>query len=430
MSKPADGKPVELDPSAPDIARWLRPGDAVVLGEAASEPQLLASALRAAQPAVGPLTLFLGVTLADGFGPDAHPDLRFASFGAMGRNAALSRAGRLDVVASHYSQLPSLFDAGLLRADVVLVQLSRAEGQSGYSLGPTHDYLVNAARRARVVIAEVNALAPWTHGAPWPDDLRIDAIVHSERALPEWPAVRIGEVERRIAAHAIGFIGDGATLEVGLGNAPEAVAAALAGHRHLGVHSGLITDTLLPLVDCGAIDNSRKPLDAGVSVAGQLFGTSALYRRAHCNPAFAVRPPSHTHDIRVLAALPAYTAINSALEVDLVGQVNAELAGRSYLGGVGGQVDFVRGAMLSRGGCSLTVLPSTARDGKASRIVARAPSRVTTAQSDVDVVVTEWGAAHLRGQTLRERVRRMLAIADPGFRDELEREARESGLLG
>jgi acyl-CoA hydrolase len=422
--------PVELDRSAPDITRWLRAGDTVVVGEAASEPQALAAALRAAQPAVGALEVFLGVTLAAGFGPDAPSGMHFTSFGAMGRNTALARAGRLDVVASHYSQLPSLFDAGILRSDVVLVQLSLAPGESGYSLGPTHDYLVNAARRARVVIAEVNACAPWTNGAPWPADIRIDALLRSELPLPEWPLVRVGDVERRIAGHAIGFIGNGSTLEVGLGNAPEAVAAALSGHRNLGVHSGLITDTLLPLIDCGAIDNSRKPFDTGVSVAGQLFGTATLYRRAHCNPAFSVRPPSHTHDIRVLAALPAYTAINSALEVDLVGQVNAELAGRRYLGGVGGQVDFVRGAMLSAGGRSLTVLPSTASEGKASRIVARGPARVTTAHSDVDVVVTEWGAAQLRGQPLRERVRRMLAISDPRFRDGLEREARESGLLG
>jgi acyl-CoA hydrolase len=235
----------------------------------------------------------------------------------------------------------------------------------------------------------------------------------------------IGEREEIIARHVGRYIEDGTTVQIGIGAIPDAVMASISDRRDLGFHSGLISDRVADLIENGAMTNARKPIDTGIAVACMVLGTSRLYRFVHRNPAVVMFSVAHTHGAKVISQLNRFVAINSAVEVDLTGQVNAEVAGGVYVGTVGGQVDFVRGAQLAENGRSVIALPSTARNGKLSRIVSRLSGPVTTARSDADAIVTEFGAADLRGQPLDERVRRMIAIAHPDFREPLEREAYE-----
>ncbi len=409
---------VELGPAALDLARFIRPGDSVVVAQASSEPLTLAEALVAQAERLGALTVFIGGSWSDTFAPDRAPGYRYVSYGALGTNARLARAGRLDVVPCHYSQLPWLFASGTWRADVVLIGLSPA-ADGVMSLGPSHGFALAAARRARTVIGEVNERMPWAHGGELPAGLRIDAIVRSARPLPRYPAAKIGEGERRVAAHVAALVPNGATLQLGVGTLPDAVLEALAGHRDLGLHSGMLTGAVLPLLESGVVTNARKPIDAGVTVTGLLIGDEKLYAHAHRNPAIRLAAPDYTHATAVLAQLPDFVSVNSAVEVDLFGRVNAEMAGGQYVGAVGGAMDFIRGAAAAPGGRAIIALPSVSRDGKASRIVATC-SMVTTPAADADVVATEWGVAELRGIDYAERARRIAAIAHPEHREALE----------
>jgi acetyl-CoA hydrolase len=215
---------------------------------------------------------------------------------------------------------------------------------------------------------------------------------------------------------------DGATIQVGVGTLPDAVLEALAGHRDLGVHSGMLTSAVLPLLESGVVTNARKPIDRGVTVTGLLIGDEKLYAYANRNSAIRLAAPDYTHARSVLAQLPAFVSVNSAVEVDLFGRVNAEVAGGHYVGGVGGAMDFIRGAAAA-GGRAMIALPSVSRDGKTSRIVA-ACTTVTTPAAEADLVLTEWGVAALRGIDYAERARRLTAIAHPDFRANLEAAAR------
>jgi acetyl-CoA hydrolase len=413
---------VELDPGSLDFARFIRPGDTVVVGQASAEPLTLTEALVAQADRLGATTVFIGASWSDTFAPDKSPSLRYVSYGALGANARLARAGRLDVVPCHYSQLPWLFESETLRADVVLLALSPTF-DGVMTLGPSHGYALAAARRARTVIAEVNERMPWTYGGELPADLRIDAVVRTSRPLPQYPAARIGEVERQVAARVAALVPGGATLQLGVGMLPDAVLEALADRRDLGLHSGMLTSAVLSLLESGAVTNARKPLDHGVTVTGMLIGDEKLYSYAHRNPRLRLAGPEYTHSSGVLAQLPGFVSVNSAVEVDLCGRVNAEVAGGQYVGGVGGAMDFIRGAAAAPGGRAIIALPSTSRDGKASRIVASCAT-VTTPAAEADVVVTERGVAELRGIDYATRAKRIAAIAHPDFREVLEKAAR------
>jgi acyl-CoA hydrolase len=239
----------------------------------------------------------------------------------------------------------------------------------------------------------------------------------------EVASAAITETDEAIARHAAAYVEDGSVLQIGIGAVPDAFVRLLGDRRDLGVHSGMLGDGLVDLAEAGVITNARKPIDRGVSVTGSLIGTRRLHEFAHRNQEIRMCDTSYTHDATVLARLDKLVTVNSALEVDLTGQVNAEQTGASYLGGTGGQVDFVRAGARSPGGHAIIALPATARGGTVSRITARLSGPVTTARSEVDVIVTEFGAAELKGQPLAERARRLTAIAHPGFREELEREA-------
>jgi acyl-CoA hydrolase len=410
---------IELDAASLDLVRFIRPGDTVVVAQAAAEPLTLTEALVAEADRLGEITVFIGAMWSDTFAPERAPRFRYLSYGALGTNGRLARAGRLEVIPVHYSQLEWLFESGTARADVALLGL--AQGPDGaFNLGAAHGFALAAARRARTVVAEVNERAPWLPGGELPPDLRLHAVVRTARPLPGQPPAKIGAIERAIGRRVAELVPDGATLQIGVGTVPDAVLEALAGHRDLGLHSGMLTASVLPLVEAGAVTNARKPIDTGVSVVGLLIGDQRLYDHVRGNRAWRLAAPGYTHASTVLARLPGFVSVNAAVEVDLAGRVNAEVAGAAYVGGVGGAIDFMRGAAAAPGGRSIVALPSLSRDGKLSRIVARCAA-VTAPAADADLVVTEWGVAALRGVSYEERARRLVAIAHPDHRAELAR---------
>ena len=379
-----------------DLSRIIRPGDGIVAGQACSEPQALMEALVAQRAAFSGASLFLGVNYAGIVKPEHADHLRLSAYCGAGRNRALADAGVLDIHPHPYSRLATLIRERKIPSDVVLLQVSPPNARGEYSMGLAVDYLPSAIAMARAVIAEVNDRVPWTHTEKLFRKEHFTLIVESSREPAAPPPARAGAAEAAIARHAATFISDGATLEFGLGVLPDAVCLALSSRKGLKIHSGTIGDGIIDLMRSGAV---------GEAVCGQLIGTRRLFDFARDNPAIRMRSTEYTHDPRVLASLERFIAINSAVEVDLTGQVNAEVAGGSYLGAVGGALDFMRAANQSPGGVSLLVLP-------AARIVKSLSGPVSTPRSEAGVIVTERGAADLRGCTLNERMRRMQAISN------------------
>jgi len=301
------------------------------------------------------------------------------------------------------------------------VQVAPADENGCYSLGLVSDYIRAAVRRARVVVAEINPQVPQVPCAEPLADADIDIAVHIDRPVVELAPAAKADLDWVIAKYAQSFIPERATLQVGIGAVPDAVMANLRSHRDLSIHSGMLGDSAADLVECGAVTNVYKEVDPGVMVTGALIGTRRLYDFCHRNKGVRMHPLSHTHGISTLSRLSRFISLNSAIEVDLGGQVNAECVGDWYLGAIGGQVDYVRAAGASPGGRSLIALRSTAQEGKITRIVASLSGPVTTARSDTDVIVTEFGAADLRGKSLQQRAKAMIAIAHPDHRETLDR---------
>lgn len=408
-----------------DLSQFIRPGDGILFQQGCGEALSLTEKLVAQRAGYSGAGIFFGSGFSKTFQPEHADHLRFKGFGGIGTLRKLAAAGKLDPVPCHISSIESLIQAGTIRTDVVLLQVSPANDKGEHSFGLVNDYVRAAMAKARVVIAEVNAQIPWT---PCDRPLQADEItvaVETDRAPLELPAAPFGELERSIAAHLADFIPDRATLQVGIGAVPEAIVAMMSDRRGLGVHSGMIGDSVVELMERGVITNEHKGMDPGVTISGVLFGTQRLYHFAHRNPEIRLCPTSYTHNLATLSKLRNLVSINSALEVDLTGQVNAEAIGGDHIGAVGGQVDFVRAAVQSEGGVSIIALPAAGKKGD-SKIVSRLAGPVTTARSDVDVIATEHGAVRLRGLSIRERVRAMVSIAAPEHREALMRDARET----
>jgi acyl-CoA hydrolase len=407
-----------------ELARYLRPGDTVVWGQACGEPLSVTEALVAQRESLPGLRCFLGIPCSDTVRPEHADHLRFVSYSGAGANQALLSAGVLDLLPCHYSALPAILASGPLRAEVVMLALPPARPDGRHGLGVCADYVGALVSQARIVIAEVSEQIPDVGCEPTLSGDDIDVIVHTRRPPAEYYSTRpMGEVETAITGLVAGLVPDGATLQVGIGSMPSLVLADLAGHRDLGVHSGMITDAVAALIEAGAVTGARKATDRGLVVTGFLMGTGSLREHAVRNRAVQLRDTRYTHDPAVLAAQHSLTAINAAIEVDLTGQLNTETLRGRYVGAVGGAADFMRGAARSPGGLAITVLPSTA--GTASRIVARLSGPASVARSDAGVIVTEHGVADLRGLSLRQRREAMLAIADPAHQPALE-----AGLAG
>lgn len=405
-----------------DLATLLRPGDHIVFGQACGLPTTLAGMLARDAERIPDLSAFIATSFSGDVSGDLAKSVRLSSMGAIGSLRALTEIGALSVIPLHVGQVAPMISAGIIACDVAMIQVSPADAQGNHSCGLIADFVRAAVRKARLVIAEINDDVPFTPGE-MVHTSEIDLAIQATRPPIEVPALAVTETDLRIAGHCASFIGDGAVIQTGVGCVPDAIARLLCDRRNLGIHSGMIGDGLIDLVECGAVTNARKEIDRGISIAGALVGTRRLYDWAHCNPAIRLAPSSHTHDAGVLSRLSRLVTINSAMEVDLTGQVNAEQTGSSYIGGTGGQVDFVRAGSRSAGGHAIIALQSTARKGTVSRIVPSLGGPVTTARSDVDIIVTEHGVAELKGVPLAERTRRLVAIAHPDFREELDRQA-------
>lgn len=409
-----------------DLAPYVRPGDTITWGQACSEPASLVEELVAQADRIGRLRCFVGIPAESALTLETVPaELAVHSYCGAGSNAALHAAGRLEIWPVHYSTLPGALSDGHLKADVVLVQVSPPDARGRHSLGLGDDYFSSAIDTARVVIAEINDQVPFTRGARTLNADQWTAAIHTSRTPGQMLAPPVGDSVRAVARRVAGLIPDGATLQFGIGALPEAVLAELFDHRDLGIHSGIINDAAMRLVRAGVANGSRKAVDRGVAIGGLLGGTTELFRWAHDNPAVELRPTSYTHDPAVLAQSHRMVAVNAAIEVDLTGQVNAEVAAGRYVGAVGGAVDFLMGAARSLGGLPIVALPSTARGrtGPVHRIVDRLHGPVSTPRTEGVVVVTEHGVADLRGSTLSQRVERMIAVADPAHRAELDAHA-------
>jgi acetyl-CoA hydrolase len=339
---------------------------------------------------------------------------------AAGRRFFAGGAG--NVIPANISDLCGLIAGGDPKIDVVLLQVSGPDADGNYNAGIGIECLREMIARARLVIAQLNPSLPWTEGDTLIAGALIDILVPAAYPPLELPVPKIGPVERAIAAHVAHLVPDRATIELGIGRIPEAVIAALGKKRGLGIHSGSIGDGIAELMAAGIVDNRHKEIDAGITVTLMLMGTRRLYDFADRNKLIAIRSPRYTHDALVLGNFRRFVAINSALEIDLTGQVNAETVAGRTVGLTGGQMDFVRAANRALEGRSIIALPSTSRDGRHSRIVTRlADGVVTTPRAEADCIVTEHGIAELRGRTLAERAQALISIADPAFRAELQR---------
>jgi acyl-CoA hydrolase len=402
-----------------DLSRYIRPGDLIVWGQGSAEPLSLAEALADQRKQLGGVRCFTGVSSSAAVRPEHCDYLSFSSYSGAGANRALAEAGALDVLPVHYSELPRILGDGPLRADVLLLSLPPAAPDGSYGLGLGADYVATLIGRAATVIAEVNDQVPDIGCDRRLSRDEIDVLVHVSRPPPEYPSAATRGVEDAISAYVAQLIPDGATLQLGIGAIPSAVASRLRGHRDLGIHTGVCTDAVAELIEAGVVTGARKSLDAGLVVTGFLMGTRRLAALAAADPSIQLRDTRYTHNPAVLAAQSRLVAINSAIEVDLSGAVNCETAAGRYVGAVGGATDFLRGAASSEGGVPVIALPSTA--GAASRIVAALSGPASQARADAGVIVTEYGVADLRGLTLSQRRDRMLAIAHPGHAEALDR---------
>ncbi len=401
------------------FADLLLPNEVVGWPQGPGEPLSLTETLVAQRSELRSPTLFFGLGASETLRPELADHFAFLALNGAGSNRRVTALA--DIIPSHVSMVPRLFREGQIKVDVVLIHVRPLPG-GDFSLGVISDFTEEMIRQARLVIALVNpALPPMLGDARVPAE-DIDVLVDQDSRLIDMPDPQPSEVDREVARRVAELIPDRATVQLGVGTLPVAVAAALMSHRDLGVHSGVVSDVLVDLVEKGIVTNARKGCDRGLTITGGLFGTQRLRDFAEKSGLVKLCGVEYTHHIGVTAALHQFHTINSAIDIDLSGQVNSELAGDRYLGAVGGQIDFVRGGVASRDGRSIIAVPSTTPDGKHSRIVASLAGRpVTTARSDVDVVVTEFGVAHLRGCPLRERARRLAAIAHPNHQETLLR---------
>jgi acyl-CoA hydrolase len=374
-----------------ELRSVIRAGDGIIWGQACAEPQTLVEALIAQRQEFSVASAFLGVSYCGLLRPEHADHLRLASYCGTGSNRALADAGVLEILPAPYSQLGSLIQGRKIKCDVVMVQLSPPNARGEYSLGLGVEYLAAALQSARVVIAEVNDQVPWTYTQPLLHEHDFGFIVKSSRPPVYLPLPMPREEDNQIGNYAAPFIPQGAVIECGIGALPNAVLSALRNRSDISVHTGAICD--------GMADLNPKQC-----AGGALMGSQKLFDWATENPVVRLYSSDYTHGAATLSRIERFVAINSAVEVDLTGQVNGEEARGSYVGAVGGALDFIRAANQSNGGLSLIVIPS-------SRIVERLSGPVSVPRSEAGVFVTEKGAADLRGCTLRERERRMAAIA-------------------
>lgn len=418
--------------SAEEALRSVKSGDRVVIGHACGEPPTLVEALVARAPELKNVEIVHMVAMgpAKYAQPGMEESFRHNAIfvGATTRKAIEEKRG--DFTPCFFSEIPRLFKSKILPVDVILMQVTPPDANGYCSLGVSADYTLPAAESAKTVIAQVNSQMPWTGGAKISLD-QITYIVEKEEPLIELKPPKIGEVETKIGENVASLIPDGATLQLGIGAIPDAVLLFLKEKKDLGIHSEMFSDGVVVLAEAGVVTNRKKSINTGKFTATFLMGTRKLYDFIDHNPNVEMLPVDYVNDPYIIGQHENMISINSALQVDLMGQVNAEMIGSRQFSGIGGQVDFVRGASRSSGGKSIIALPATAAGGKISRICCELDrgAAVSTSRNDVHYIVTEYGVADLRGKSLRQRAQALIAISHPDFRAALTAEAKEKGLF-
>lgn len=409
--------------SGEEAVSKIQSGDRIVIGHACGEPSFLVETM--VKHAEDYQNVEVVHMVAMGECAYAQPGMeshfRHNAIFVGGKTRDAINSGRGDFTPCFFFEVPKLFHT-TMRIDVAMVTVTPPNEEGFVSLGVSVDYGYEAVKAAKVIIAQVNDQMPFTYGNLIPVE-RINYFVEHSAPIIELPPPKIGEVEKAIGENCASLIRDGDTLQLGIGAIPDAVLMFLKGKHDLGIHSEMFSDGVVDLVDAGVITNKRKTCNNGKFVANFLMGTKRLYDFVDHNPDVLMKPVDYVNHPAIIAQNDNLVSINSCVQVDLMGQISSESIGPMQISGVGGQVDFIRGAALSNGGRSIIAMPSTASHGTISRIVSQldAGGTVTTSRADVDYVVTEYGIAHLKGHTLQERGEALIKIAHPDFRDELKR---------
>jgi len=419
--------------SAAEAVAGIRSGDQIYVQAAAAAPSVLLDALVARAPELHDVSVVH--MHIEGPGPHLAPEMaghfrHRALFIGPNARAAVNE-GRAEYIPVFLSDTPNLFTSGLIPLDAILINVSPPDEHGYCSLGTSVEATYAAIPVARTVIAQLNRSMPRTLGESFVHVNDIDLAVEVDVPPYEHMEQPGGEVERRIGEYVADLVPDGATIQMGIGAIPTAVAKALHGKKDLGVHTEMMTDVVVDLVEAGVITGMRKERNRGKIVATFMMGTPKLYRFVHDNPMVEMRPTDFTNDTHVIRSFRHMVAINSAISIDLSGQVCADSIGRRLYSGVGGQMDFIRGAALAPEGRAIIALPSTAAGGRISRITPFLDegAGVVTTRAHVRTVVTEYGVAELYGKSIRERARALIGIAHPDFRDQLTAQARTTHYL-
>ena len=413
--------------SADEALGLLRDNDMIIVPTGVGEPPTLLTALSEQRRRFHGIRVaqILAMRKFGYFEQETAAHVRHAALFFGGASRAGGQGGWCDFIPNYFSEIPMLIERGLMPADVVFAMASPMSEHGFFSLSLGADYTMAAVARARAVVLEVNPNVPFAHGQCHVHISQVSALVESADAILEVGLPKIGPVQEAIGAYVAEMIDDGSTLQIGYGGIPDAVVMQLTAKRDLGVHTEMLGDGILKLVECGAVNNSRKTLLPGKMVATFALGSRRLYQFMHQNPMIEMHPSNFTNDPYVAGQNDKLMAINASLQVDLLGQCGSESIGHLPYSGTGGQVDFVRAANRSRGGKAFIVLPSTAEDDTISRIVPTLSpgTHATTSKNDVNYVVTEFGVAQLRGKSAKQRAEAMIAIAHPDFRASLREAA-------
>lgn len=416
--------------TADDAVKHIKSGDRIVFGHACGEAQEITDALLRNKELYEKVEIVHLVPMGKGEYAQEENQKYFyhnSFFGGGSTRKALNGSYG-DFTPSFFFEIPKLFaKGGKLPVDVAIIQVSSPDAHGYCSYGISCDYTKGIAENANLVIAQVNECMPRTLGNNFIHLSELDYVVEHKQTILQLTPPKIGEVEQKIGEYCASLIQDGDTLQLGIGAIPDAVLGFLKSKKHLGIHSEMISDGVVDLILAGVIDNSQKTIHKNKCIVSFLMGSQKLYDYVDNNPAVELHPVDYVNHPFIIAQNDNMVSINSALQVDLMGQVNAESIGAKQFSGTGGQVDFVRGASMSKGGRSIIAMPSTAAKGTISKIVMNLDtgSAVTTSRNDVDYIVTEYGIAALKGKTLRDRAKALIAIAHPDFREALTKQALE-----
>ena len=412
----------------------LRSGQRGYVHNGCAEPVDLVKALTRRGPALRDVEVIHMATMgiADYSLPEYEGHFRANALFIAANVRQAVQEGRADYTPIFLAEIEDLFRSGALPIDVALLQCTPPDNYGYMSFGPSIDVTVTVAQCARHVIVEINDQMPRALGDAYLHVSRVNAFIEPSHPLVEYPSHEVTDLHRAIARNIAGLIPDGATIQTGIGGIPEATLALLGDHKDLGIHSEMVPDGVIELIQAGVINGERKTLHPHKAIAAFVLGSKALFDFIDNNPIFEFHPTAYCNDPFVISQNDRMVAINSAIEVDLTGQVCSDSMGHAPYSGIGGQVDFLRGAARSKGGLPIIALPSTARNGSVSRIVPELQpgAGVVTSRGDVHYVITEHGVAYLHGKTLRQRVEALIQVADPKFRADLEDFARRGKLLG